>query len=76
MLSLPLAMRQMYQHLCVLQVGEEKGLREGVRLSSVFVVTPVQINSEEDTLGLSVAFLASFHPRAPFLFRAVTRGGW
>lgn len=47
----------------------------GGTLSSVFVVTVVQINSEEDAPW--VCWLPSwlpFRPHAPSLFRAVTRG--
>ena len=49
--------------------------KRGGTLSSVFVVTAVQINSEED--ALRVCRLPSwlpFRPHAPSLFRAVTRG--
>lgn len=48
--------------------------REG-GLSSVFVVTAVQINSEEDAPRVcQLPSWLSFHPHTPSLFRAVTRG--
>lgn len=47
----------------------------GGTLSSVFVVTTVQINSEEDALWVCrLPSWLPFRPRAPSLFRAVTRG--
>lgn len=65
--------------VCRNSARKKRKKKEGT-LSSVFVVTTVQINSEEDTLWVCrLPFWLPFRPHAPSLFRAVTRGvyqGW